>query len=264
MIDQDCIRLSDEIKKSEKRLFMSFSTGADSIAMFLRVLESGRFDMTDGVYWYMYAVPHISWIDEYIEYFMDKYKIKIIQVPSSLLLQNLALWRLQSPMRSKGVLDLQWTDKEFSAMPRDVIGDCVKDWHHLSEKTYCAIGVKSGDSAMRRIAMRKCQGVNHASRKWYPIWDFENRDVEDIIRRHGVKVPYDYNLFGITFENFDYRFSKIMIDRCPENWKRLLEIYPMAKTLVARHEYYKPDEKPKVGVKGKRLKDLCLEPRMPL
>lgn len=254
--------LSNKIKAAQKneRLFMSFSTGADSIAMFLRLLESDQWDMAGGVYYYMYYIPGISWIDEYIDYFQLKFGVKIVQVPSPILLNDLCAYNFQPPGRVMGIKSLEGTDKSIVYIKRDTIEDTIKVYFDI-DSCYCAVGVKSGDSAMRRLAMRKTQGVRHDVKKWYPIWDYENRDVVNIIKRHGCKVPYDYELFGITFENIDYRFGKVMRDRCPKNWDLVKEWLPFADMGIDRVEKYHPEWKPKKGWKIGKFEGLVLEPK---
>ena len=263
MIDENITDLAQTIKKEggDDRLFMSFSTGVDSLAMWLRCLESGQFDPKKAVLYYYYYIPGMTWIDEYIEYFEDLYGVEIIQVPSSILLSDFANWLHQTPGRVEGIKSLEGTDLQFCQVEKDKMEGLVKGWAGFPEAAYTAIGVKSGDSAMRRIAMRRNRGKNEGKRKWYPIWDFENRDAENIIRKHGIKVPYDYKLFGITFENIDYRFSKVIKEQCPANWKHMLDFFPMAESIITRHEYYHPEWKLKKGVKYKKYFDIALEPR---
>jgi hypothetical protein len=264
VILEDIKELSDDVKASSKtdRLYMSFSTGVDSIAMWLRCLESGAFDPAEAVLYYMYYIPDVPWIEEYIGYFQAKYGVKIIQVPSPILLKDLANWLYQPPARVAAIRSLETTDKRIMPIPRDDIEAFVRRWAGLPDETYCAVGVKSGDSAMRRLQMRKMRGINRVSHKWYPIWDFENRDCETIIRRHEVKVPFDYELFGITFENIDYRFSRVIKDRCPATWAKILDFFPLAETILTRHEYYHPDWYAKKGVKIGRYRDMVLQPEV--
>ena len=241
------------------RLLMSFSCGADSIAMFLRVLESGEFDMTDGVYFYYWFLPGVPWVDEWIEYFQTKYGIEIIQLPNPIFVDDQGNGFLKTPMGAHATAQLQKTKYKYWHNDKKFLEHAVKVNQGLPENTLCAVGIKQGDSAMRRIALRKNEGLSLNSGKWYPIHDFENRDVIDIIKRHDVKVPYDYELFGISFENLDYRFSKPIKDHCPETYKLLKSWYPQIDMYIARNEYYHPEWEAKKGVMWKKLN--VLEPK---
>lgn len=261
---QELERLWPIVQEAQEtdRLFMSFSAGVDSIAMWLRIMEAEIIDPKDAVLYYYYYIPGISWVEEWIEYFEDLYGVKVIQVPSEAFLHTWGNWQFQTPARAEAIVELQTTDYSIQKMSKQEIQDAVREWAGLPETAYCAVGVKSGDSARRRMAMRKSQGVNHNNRKWYPIWDYERGDPVRMVQRHGIKVPYDYELFGISFENIDYRFAKVMKERCPQNWARVKEFFPMAETIITRYEYYHPEWKAKKGEKHKKFE--VLEPRRPL
>ena len=264
MIDPDIVDLSKHVQEIQghKRLFLSFSTGVDAIASWLRCLESDQWDPAEAVLYYYHHVK-MSWSVEYIEYFEDRYGVSIIQVPSHILLADLAYALYQEPIRVEANAKLQRTEFAFQPMTKQEIQDGVRIWTRLPESTFCAVGVKQGDSPIRRKTMREQKGISHRQAKWYPIWDFEHRDVKDIIIRHGVKVPYDYALFGISFENIDYRFSKVISEQCPHNWTKILQWFPLADTIISRHEYY-TDRPAKKGKKYKTYRDMILEPRSPL
>lgn len=254
--------LYQEVKKRSDRLLMSFSIGADSIASFLRIMEDGAFDMADGVYFYYWFLPGVPWVDDYIDYFEDKFGIKIIQLPNPIFVNDQGTGFLKTPITAAATAMLQKSRYRYERNDKAFLERAVKINQGLPLETLTAIGVKQGDSAMRRITLRKNEGLSLNQGKWYPIWDFENRDVYDIIKRHGLKMPYDYELFGISFENLDYRFSKPIKDRCPETYKLLKQWYPQIDMYIARNERYHPEWEAKKGVMYRKFD--VLEPRRPL
>lgn len=265
MILQDsAAELSRAVKQrsGHDRLCMSFSCGADSIAMFLRLLESEEFDMADGVYFYYWFLPGVPWVDDYIEYFQERYGIRIMQLPNPIFVDDQGNAFLKSPVTAAATAQLQKTPHAYQRNDKAFLERAVKINQGLSTDTLTAVGIKQGDSAMRRIQLRKNEGVSENKGKWYPIWDYENRDVYDIIKRHGVKMPYDYELFGISFENLDYRFSRVIKDRCPETYKLLKHYYPQIDMYIARNERYHPEWEAKKGVMYRKFD--ILEPRRPL
>lgn len=263
VIDDNGFRgLSRKVKEIQghDRLFLSFSTGADAIATWLRCYESGEWEPADAVLYYYHHVP-MSWTWEYLDWFEDQFGVTIHRVPGHILLADLANYLYQTPARVEAIHELQRTRQRFVPLKKQQIQDGVRMWSKLPEETLVAIGVKQGDSPMRRVQMRKQEGISQKQGKWYPIWDFENRDVIDIIKRHGCKVPYDYELFGISYENIDYRFSKVIKERCPNNWKRILEWFPLAESIITRNEFYHPEWAPKKGMMHGKFGDLALRPQ---
>lgn len=254
MIDNQIdIDLYNVVKSESDRLVMSFSCGADSIAMFLRVLESEQFDMSNGAYFYYWFLPEVPWIEEWISYFESLYNIKIIQLPNPIFVLDQATAFLKKPITVMATAELQKTQHKYMKNDKGFLERAVKVNQGIPTKAYTAIGIKQGDSAIRRITLRKNGPLNTKKRKWYPIHDFENGDVIDIIKRHGVKAPYDYDLFGISFENLDYRFSKPIKDNCPKTYEIMKRWYPLIDMYIARNEHYHPEWNPKKGVFWRKL-----------
>jgi len=247
------VTLYEQVKQREPRLMMSLSIGADSIAMFLRTLESEEFDMENGVYFYYWFLPGVSWVEDYIDYFENKYNIKIIQLPNPIFVEDQFRAFLKTPFTAAATAKLQQTRYAYQKNNKQFLEKIVKINQGLPDKTLTAVGIKQGDSAMRRIQLRKNEGYAPNQLHWYPIWDYE---------RHGLKMPYDYDLFGISFENLDYRFSKPIKDNCPETWELMKEWYPQIEMYMARNEFYHPEWKPKKGVMYKKFD--TLEPRRKL
>jgi hypothetical protein len=206
----------------------------------------------------------MSWTWEYLDWFEDHFGVKVERVPSHLCLESLANWYFQTPARVEAIVELAKTPQHFGALTKQQIQRFTAYWAGLPDTTLVALGVKQGDSPMRRKAMRQTQGISRKQGKWYPIWDFENRDAIELLKRHNCKVPYDYELFGITFEQLDYRFSKVLKEQCPNNWARVLDRFPMAETIISRREYYHPDWPLRKGVMYKKFGDLVLQPKDPL
>lgn len=243
------------------RPLVSFSLGVDSLAMYLRLKESGLWDMSQAVLYYMYFLPHLPLVDDYIDYFEAREGIKLVQVPGPFFLLRAANWQHMPPHRVEALVANQKTKYGIPEMKNDEIEYFVKKACGFSDDDYTCVGIKGGDSAMRRMALRKTNGINENKKKVYPIGDFENRDVYEIIKRHGLKVPVDYRLFGISFENIEYRFLKPISEQCPETYKKILEWFPLMPMSLSRYEYYHPDWAPFPGKKRKLFADMILEPR---
>ena len=51
----------------------------------------------------------------------------------------------------------------------------------------------------------------------------------------GVDLPVDYEWFGRSFDGIDYRFTKPLSEHAPDDFKRLLEWFPLAELEIFRH-----------------------------
>lgn len=266
----DILGNARQVVAIDQRPLISFSAGVDSIAMWCRLKELADdtgFDMSQAKLFYMYFVKGLPFVEDYLEYFCEHEHVEIAQVPHNVYLEALASWHWQPPLRSHAIAKLQTSNMSYVAMSKEQIEAYIKVRFGYSPDAYTCVGVKCGDSAMRRMAMRKTGGLNVNSRKFYPIADFENRDVVTIIKRHGLKVPVDYRLFGISYENIQYRFLRVIADECPESYRMICEQFPLAPLSLARYERYHPEWSGKNMIQGRKRKefaDMILEPRSPL
>ena len=251
MDNEKFISLNEKIRElnGHDRYLSAFSIGADSIASLLRVRELGTFDTYDGaILYYMFMFPDICWIDEFIEYIQKQLKIKIIQTPSPVTLECLSSAVYQNPHTTYGIFELQKTDNYIPRLKRDDAVEIMRDIYNIPG-SYTSVGIKSGDSAQRRIYLRKYEGINESVLSWYPIWDFENRDVIEIIKRHGIKMSLCYRLSGISTEQIDHRFIEPLRKYYVQGYNCIKKYFPMIDGQRLRIERYKPEYiEPKKGV----------------
>lgn len=234
--------------QGHRTCLLSFSTGKDSVAMFLRLYHSGLFDKF--VLFYYYLIPDMSWINEYLDYFEKKYDLKIIRVPSPSLYRLLDNGVLQTPERLIGLDKLYMSGFSFKKFDYGDIARAVIHSENLPENTYMAVGVKENDSARRRMAMRKYGLINHNQKKYYPVFDFSNRDINDILDQYEEYLPEDYDLFGLTFDGLDYRFLKPIMDRKPADYEKIKEIFPLIDLMIHKRERYLGTELPRSKYNG--------------
>lgn len=266
----DIVGNGRKVAAIDHRPLISFSLGVDSIAMWLRIKEIADdtgLDISKSNLFYMYFVKGLPFVEDYIDYFERHEGVKIAQVPHNVYLEALASWHWQPPLRSHAVSRMQGTNQSYVPLSKEQIEGYIKQVYRYPKGAYTCVGVKCGDSAMRRMAMRKTGGLNTNKLKYYPIADFENRDVVDIIKRHGIKVPVDYRLFGISYENIQYRFLKIISEQCPISYQMILDEFPLAKISLARYDRYHPEWTGDGMIKGRKrrqFEDMIIEPRVAL
>lgn len=219
---------------------LSFSCGKDAISAFLRILESGKFEKQ--ILFYFYLIPGLSWVDEYIEYFENRFGVKIHQFPNPNFYKMMKNYVFQPPERTEGIKKLQSSGDGFIDFKFKHLSELTIKFEGLSESTLTAMGITCYDSPLRRTAIKKYGEYNLNSRKWYPVHDFKLSDIREIIKRHGLKLPDDYDLFGLSFDGLDYRFVKPIKEKRPEDYKRIKEYFPLIDLQIARQERYLGDK----------------------
>ena len=120
----------------------------------------------------------------------------------------------------------EWPGKEFTDT---ALADLVRMYGNLSDNVLCAVGNRMTDSPMRRMALSKSGAVNLNKKIFYPVYDWSHgRLLKELDDAH-VKLATDYNLWSNTFDSCSYKYLSKMRDVFPDDYERVLEIFPMAK-----------------------------------
>jgi len=200
---------------------ISFSRGKDAIAALLALRESGHAVAC----FHLELPPGLDFVRESCERLE-----RALDIPPILLLPHPALyahvrahvfhppWFLDTAEASM-IWPLRWTYDHCREMARAHF--------HVPPDRWIATGVRSADSPNRRAAFLKTGGTHDRHRQAHPIWDWTVDDVERIIRRHGVKLPIDYRIWGRTFDGIDARFTEPLRRHFPRDFDRLVDWYPM-------------------------------------
>jgi 3'-phosphoadenosine 5'-phosphosulfate sulfotransferase (PAPS reductase)/FAD synthetase len=215
---------------SRRTAWLSFSCGKDSIATWLYMMETGFWDDIIPVFYYY--VPGLSFEEEALEYYEKVLGRHIIRIPSPNTLSWMDWGVFQTPQSNLIV-------KEY----RDYIYECSFDntdlWIREQNEqawAYMATGVRMADGLNRRGVILQNGGHRSNGKKFYPCFDFSDKEVAEIVRAHNVKLPYDYAVWGRTFDGMQYRFLKDLKQALPEDYNKVLELYPLADVVLHRYE----------------------------
>lgn len=210
-----------------KRHVLSFSTGADAIASWLRMREFG----IDPELVYFEYVPGIPMIENYLTYFEKIAHKKIHRIHSQLGLDDLLNGCFQHPMIGSRLYKSCKKDHykvPGSAELNEFVMSAFPD--HL-----LAIGIRCSDGIFRAMKLRKPNGfIDRNKNEWYPVASFDRSDIKAIIAESGIKLPVDYRLFGRSFESLRPRVADKIKQHCPQSWQHLLQYFPTANLIAAQ------------------------------
>ena len=207
-----------QIRSVTPDTLLAFSCGKDSIASWLAIRD--QFDTV--VPFYMYLIPgNLSFIEESLQYYEDFFDTKIVRMPHDSLYRMLNGMTFQPPERLRFMqrLDLQEPNREDTAYAVAYDNDLDPD------EVFTAIGVRQNDSIQRRLAIQKHGAIN------------TNQRLIDEIKKAGVKLPVDYNLFGRSFDGLDLRFIYQIKKHYPLDYQKILEWFPMVEVEIYRYEF---------------------------
>lgn len=221
------IEVRQRLKDHGKPVILQFSCGKDSIATWIALRDAD----IEVIPVFLHIVPGLSFIADEVEYFQDHFKTRIRQYLHPGLYKALSRGVAQTPERSRILESIDLPITTF-----DEFWDIIRDDEGLDHDTYLADGIRAADSIIRRTSFTKYGVFRQIPRKVSPICDWLKGEVLDAIAKDGIELPVDYELFGRSFDGSDYRFSHKIRDRFPDDYKKILELFPMAEADIFRNE----------------------------
>lgn len=229
-------QLLDVVRGHNPTILLSFSMGKDSLAMWLYLRDKG-FNI---IPYFLYFVPGLSYVDKAIAYYEDFFKTKIYQFPHPLGNDMLRTWSFQEPHVISTVMSFGLdANYDFSS-----VDDLIAQAHGLDPLPFCAIGMRSADNLERRRLIQQQGSLGIKKRRYYyAVWDWDVNRVGQTIIDAKCKLPIDYLYWGRTITAYDYQYLKIIREKLPEDYQRILVYYPLLEAEFFRYEHlthYKP------------------------
>ena len=222
--EQLCEHISTQ---TGSRAILSFSTGKDSVVAWLQM----RRYFKKIVPFYMYCFQDLSFLEKSLAYYEDFFQTRIIRLPHPSLYRWINGLMFQAPENCHIIEDIGLADFDFTDLERFIREDCGL------EGVYMATGVRAVDSLNRWASIKKYGPINENRMIFLPIYDYRKERMVRELRESGVKLPYDYRLFGRSFDGVDYRFLKPLKDNLPEDYQKVLDYFPLAELEIKRMEY---------------------------
>jgi hypothetical protein len=216
-----------KFSKTRGEVLLSFSGGKDSLLCWCALHQMGIKVHP----YYMYYHPDLDFVNEYLDYLEDFFGVKIIRVLHPLMYNWLRTYSGQTPHRRFVVdmLDLpSYTYEDIEAGVRRTL-DLPSSW--------VAIGTRSADSMNRRAVFKKHGWIRAKTKKFYPVYNIKKDALISIINETGVKLAPDYEIFGRSYDGYQFTYLAGMRDRWPDDYAKILEVFPLLKSEMYRAEF---------------------------
>lgn len=228
-IDDEILSHVDEMR--EKDLVLSFSTGADSLACYLRLKEWG---IKPAALVYNYYLPGLTMVETYLRWFEREYGMEVIRIPGHLGISDIGNGLFQRPGIGK---------KMHKHCPiqcdRDTVNASILDC--FDRDPHMVIGLRYTDGYFRYKAITEKGSVRNARfKQWNPCASFTLTDTEEIIRRHSAKLPFEYRFIGRSFESPRATVAIPMRDNAPKTWAQIKQVFPLTSNLEGQGLLVKP------------------------
>jgi len=213
------------IQQESDTCLLSFSRGKDSLTAWIILREAG-FRI---VPFHCEIVPGLQFVEDSLQYYEDFFQTHIYRTIHPNCYYWLQTLAFQPPYRIQTVDQLDLPRFTYEDVQRGVARTVS-----LLQDTWTATGVRIVDSLNRRLVVQKYGPVDRKRRKFLPIYDMQKHEMIGILRKVGVKLPIDYQLFGRSFDGLDYRYLLPIKERLPGDYARILSWFPLAHLEFAR------------------------------
>lgn len=175
--------------------------------------------------YFMYLVPGLSFQERTLRYAERRWGVNILRIPGPAL--SLAF----------GAGDYAFPNEERLATPALSIADIEAHVREALGVEWIATGERKQDSLPRRGMLSACKGIDEERQHIYPLADWTNRDVCAYLKMRQIPMPPDYRLWGYSFGWFREEALVKIKQVFPDDYARILEVFPLAESVVKRAEF---------------------------
>ena len=211
-------RLKAASAKSDSVL-VSYSDGKDSRA----VMDLCQRSFKTVKAFFMYFIPGLEYIETRLAEAEQRYGIKIARYPHWVLGKCLRNNVYRSEWYGNDDVIPEWTLKEVHTLARADSGCKI-----------IAIGAKKSDGGWRR---RTLWQIDDPDKYVLPIVDWSKEELMAYLARRNISAP-DAEGGRISGADLSTPFLLWLNDKHPEDFKRLLEVFPFAEAVVWRRMFY--------------------------
>lgn len=214
------------VRERTGTVLVAFSGGKDSLACMDLCAEAGL----DVVPFFLYIVEGISFQERMIEWCERRYGVTVRRYPHPLLAEYLKCGIFRSTTRPD-IPAYSWGALEKAIMRE-------------TQTERMVIGWKQSDSLQRRIVLRQydMQAIGPNGRIC-PLSMWGDKHVRAYLQARRLPKPESFGRQGDV--TLMARAVAILAERHPDDYQRLLRIFPQAGAQLARREFYGAPERSK-------------------
>lgn len=217
------------LKEEGKPVMLACSLGKDSLAAWVALEEEG----IEVVPVYFWSIPRLPMNEQSIKQIEDVFGVKIHQYPHPRWFRTLNNCVFQAPHRISTIEAAQLAEMTYETERPLILEDLG-----LDPDTWECDGVRACDNPYRRASLTRHGVMKQSTRKASVIADWTKQEVMDAIKKRGIGLPPDYELFGRSFDGLDMRFMKPLREQRPDDFEVVKQWYPLIKADELRWEHY--------------------------
>lgn len=214
--------LFDVIKTQSKvtdSVIVAFSGGKESIVtldLCFRYFKNVR-------PFFMYICPNLSFQERTISWYEKKYQTEIIRLPHMDVSEFYHYGSFRPP------------DYTFPVVS---INDIYQYVRLKTDTWWISAGERIDDSIVRRAMMKKSGSIDVQRGRFYPVSAWKKKEIMQYIKYHGLYLSPDSRKLGFSFRSLDGNELLMLKNEFPDDYQKILHLYPFAGAGVKRAEEY--------------------------
>lgn len=216
------VMLYDRIKAMSKitdSVIVGFSGGKDSIVTMDLCFKYFK----NVVPFFMYICPGLEFQENMLRWYELHYDTKIIRVPHMDTSEFFRYGTFRTPDFNVPIISIN----DIYAYMRETTGI----W-------WIAAGERIADSIIRRAMIKNSSSIDINRGRFYPISEWKKQEVLEYIKFKKLKLGKDSEQLHFSFKSLEGCELAFVKEYYPDDWKRLLKVYPLAEAAVLRYERY--------------------------
>lgn len=215
----------DRLAGEGRPVLLACSLGKDSLGAWCALRDAG-IEVIPAYLWYL---PYLAFVDQELEHYQQMFGCEIHCYPHPSYYRWIANGVYQPPARLRAIAELDIVPPDY-----DQTWALIKADLGLPADTWVADGVRAADSIVRRASFVRNGVMKQTTRKVSPIADMLKGELMELLGRHQVDLPIDYDIWGRSFDGIDYRFMAPMAERLPGDFARVHEWFPLVDVELER------------------------------
>lgn len=225
-----------ELKYPEKRGYLSFSLGKDSVANYFKLKELG-FEVELLLF---ETFPGLEIIEEGIKEAEDQLGKKIHRLVhksiwgwlNSGLFQDFETF---SAIKESDANSYNYSFSEAIEVFHETYG---REHLGMTDNYFEAVGTLAMDSIVRWGFFKRIGPIEKKNRKVYPLYSLSKKEVWDLLSKNNYILPRDYELFGVSFDSVQAKFMAPLKEHYPKDFELIKTFMPLVEVDILKQQKY--------------------------
>lgn len=172
---------------------------------------------------FMYLVPGLSFQENMLKRYEDRYKTEIIRIPH---------FECSNFLKYGSFTLADWGV--------DIVGinDTYAYLRDLTGIHWIAAGERCADSIVRNAMIKKSGSIDYKRGRFYPLAYWKKNDVLQYIKYKKLYLSPEQKKLGFSFRSLAGSELAVIKEHYPDDYAKILRVYPFAGAGVERYMKY--------------------------